>query len=158
ECEAQIRARVRNRIAATLAPPVSPAAAPAGQAAPGTTPPAPLLRGGFIARRLQMRRDLVAQQAAQAQPTPASPAPQQRSLNQQAQRTAQQAQRTTQRRPLDALRQASAQLAPALQMITQGQMSQMDLPQLQSALSDTNGNLANELNQFSSAASWQRFF
>jgi hypothetical protein len=98
-----------------------------------------------------MRRDLVAEQAAQAQPTPASPPPQQR-------QTAQQTQQQAQRRPLNALRQASAQVAPALRMLTQGQMSQMDLPELQTALADTNGNLANELNQLSSAASWQRFF
>jgi hypothetical protein len=157
ECNAQIRARVRQRIAASLVPPVNPAAPPtAGPSAhggsPAETPPAPPVRGGFLARRLQMRRDLVAQQAAQAQPTPAAPVPQQRQASQNAQ------QRTAQRRPLNALRQASAQVAPALRSLTQGQMSRMDLPELQSALADTNGNLANELNQFSSAASWQRFF
>jgi hypothetical protein len=102
-----------------------------------------------------MRRDLVAEQAAQDQPTPASPAPRQRQTAQQAQ---QPTEHTAQRRPLNALRQASAQLAPALQTLTQGQISQMDLPALQTALVDTNGSLANELNQLSSAASWQRFF
>jgi hypothetical protein len=105
-----------------------------------------------------MRRDLVAEQAAEAQPTPASPTPQQRQAAQVAQQSSQQAQRTAQRRPLNALRQTSAQVAPALRTLTQGQMSQMDLTQLQSALTDTNGSLANELNQLSSAASWQRFF
>lgn len=163
ECSAQIRARVRQRIAASLAPPVSPAAQPAAGlpatgGSPEATPPTPPARGGFLARRLQMRRDLVAQQAAQAQPTPATPTPQQRQAAQQAQRTTQQSQRTAQRRPLDALRQASAQMAPAVRTLTQGQMSQMGLPELQTALANTNGNLANELNQFSSAASWQHFF
>ena len=155
ECQAQIRARVRQRIAASLTPPTAPAATAANPAAGAATPPAPPVRGGFLARRLQMRRDLVAEQAALAQPTPATPTPRQRQAAPQAQ---QQAQSAAPRRPLNALRQASAQVAPVLRKLTQGQMSQMDLPELQSALADTNGNLANELNQFTSAASWQRFF
>jgi hypothetical protein len=148
DAEAQILQRIRERRAALLAPPVDPAPAPEGEAPPAAEPP---LRGGFLARRLQMRRDLVAQQEALAQPTPATPAPQQAVA-------AQQAQQTARRRPLDALRQASAQLAPALRNITRVELAEMDVPDLQTALANTNGSLGNELSQFTSAASWQEFF
>jgi hypothetical protein len=170
ECDGQIIQRFRERRAALLAPPADPAAPPATGlseigGSPAEVPPVPPVRGGFLARRLQMRRDLVAQQAALAQPTPASPAPQQPGAAQQTQRTAlrppraaQQAQAVAQRRPFDALRQASAQVAPALRALSQGEMSQMEVPALQTALANTNGSLSNELNQFSSAVSWQQFF
>lgn len=155
ECEAQIRQRLRDRRAALLTPPAD-AAVAAQPAQPGTepaaTPPAiPPVRGGFLARRLQQRRDLVAQQAAQAQPTPASPTPPQP-------RMAQQAQRPPQRQPVQALRQVSALAAPAMRALSPADMTKMDVPTLQSALSDTNGSLSNELNHFTSAASWQKFF
>lgn len=147
DCEAQIMQRIRERRAALLGPPADPAAADA-EAASTAEPP---VRTGFLARRLQMRRDLVAQQAeAEATPTPASPAPQPSVASQQAQRT-------TQRRPLDMLRQASAQFAPELRALTPGQVAALEVPALQAALADTSASLDNELNQLTTAASWREF-
>ena len=145
EVEAQIVRRILDRRAAAIAPPVDPnAAAPAASAA--AVPPAELpLRGGFFARRLQQRRDLVAQQAAEAQPTPASPALPQRSPQQ------------PPARAFQALRQASAIAAPAMRALTPAEISEMEVPALQTALSNTSGELSNELNRFSSATSWQGF-
>jgi hypothetical protein len=161
DASAQIVGRIRQRRAAMLAPPVDPAAAPA---APGAAPPAaeaasplPLtLRGGFIARRIQQRRELVAQEAGAA-PTPASPAPtaqQQTALRQPTPPTPPQGPS----RAMQALRQASALAAPAIQKLTQGELSAMDLTSLQTALSNSNGSLNNELGRLSSAASWQQYF
>jgi hypothetical protein len=137
EVEAQIVRRILERRAALLAPPVDPnATVPAAGAA--AVPPAELpLRGGFFARRLQQRRDLVAQQATAAvgQGTPQQP----------------------QARAFQALRQASASAAPAMRALTPGEISAMEVPTLQTALSNTSGELSNELNRFSSATSWQGF-
>jgi hypothetical protein len=162
ESSAQIVGRIRQRRAALLAPPADPAAAP-GAAAPAAPPaaegasPLPLpLRGGFIARRIQQRRELVAQEAGAA-PTPASPAP-----------TAQQQVARRQPTPpatppgpsraMQALRQASALAAPAIQKFSQVDLANMDLTSLQTELSNTNGSLNNELGRLSSAASWQQYF
>jgi hypothetical protein len=159
DASAQIVGRIRQRRAALLAPPVDPAAAGAAPnaASPAAEAASPLpLRGGLIARRIQQRRELVAQEAAAA-PTPASPPP-----------TAQQQVARRQPTPpatppgpsraMQALRQASALAAPATQKFTQGEMSAMDLTTLQTALSNTNGSLNNELGRLSSATSWQQYF
>jgi hypothetical protein len=155
DCFGQIIGRIRERRAALLAPPADPAAAPPAEAGSPAVAPLPL-RGGFIARRLQQRRELVAQQAAAA-PTPASPPS-----------TAQQ--QVTRRQPtppatpqgptraMQALRQASAMAAPAIRKLSQGDMAAMDLTMLQTALSNTNGSLNNELGRLSSSASWQQYF
>jgi hypothetical protein len=156
DCFGQIIGRIRERRAALLAPPADPAATP-GAATPAAEAASPLpLRGGFIARRLQQRRELVAQQAAAA-PTPASPPA-----------TAQQQIARRQPTPpaaphgptraMQALRQASALAAPAIRKFSQGDMAAMDLTTLQTALSNTNGSLNNELSRLSSAASWQQYF
>lgn len=159
DCSAQIVGRIRLRRAALLAPPADPTAA-ANAAAPAATPDAaaaPLpLRGGFIARRIQQRRELVAQEAGAA-PTPATPAPtaQQQVARRQPLQPATPLGRS---RAMQALRQASALAAPAIQKLTQGDISAMDLTSLQTALSNTNGSLNNELGRLSSAASWQQYF
>lgn len=151
DCEAQIMQRIRERRAALLAPPADPTAADVATDAETPSTAEPPVRGGFLARRLQMRRDLVAQQEeAEATPTPASPALQPSTAPQQAQRTAQ-------RRPLDMLRQASAQFAPELRALTPGQVADLEVPALQAALVDTSASLDNELNQLTSAASWREF-
>jgi hypothetical protein len=156
DCSAQIVGRIRQRRAALLAPPADPAAAP-GAAAPAAEAASPLpLRGGFIARRLQQRRELVAQQAGAA-PTPATPLPtaQRQVANRQPTPPAMPQGPT---RAMQTLRQASALAAPAIQRLSQGEMSAMDLTTLQTALSNTNGSLNNELGRLSSAASWQQYF
>jgi hypothetical protein len=138
-------------------------AAPAEAGSPADSAPLPR-RGGFIARRLQMRRDLVAQQAAETQPTLAPPAPQQRRAPQSQILARQQQLRQPpqalgqQRQPFQALRQASATAAPAMRALSSQDIAAMRLPALQTALSDTTGQLSNELNRFSSSASWQGFF
>jgi hypothetical protein len=155
DCSAQIVGRIRQRRAALLAPPVDPAVAPPAEAGSPAVAPLPL-RGGFIARRLQQRRELVAQQAGAA-PTPATPLPT-------AQRQVANRQPTPPTTPqgptraMQTLRQASAIAAPAIQRLSQGDMSAMDLTTLQTALSNTNGSLNNELSRLSSAASWQQYF
>ena len=148
ECEAQILRRIRERRAALLAPPAepSPAATDADEAAADAA--APPVRGGFLARRLQLRRDLVAQQEALESPTPASPAAQ----------SQQRATQARQRQPFETMRQASAAEAPMIRALTEDDISRMEVPELQQALADTNAALTNELNQFTSAASWQRYF
>ena len=175
EADAQIVQRIRERraamAAAALADPNA-AAAPApadatAAAVPPAVAPAPLpLRGGFIARRIQQRRDLVAQQAA-AQPTPAvapgsPPLPPQHQTAQRPQISGPaslgQPQGLGPRRAMQALQQASALAAPALEMLNQNDMTAMEVPDLQTALSNTSGALGNELTRFSSAASWQEFF
>lgn len=142
--EGQIVRRILNRRAALMAPPVDPnAPAPA----PGTPAAELPIRGGFFARRMQQRRDLVAQQAAEAQPTPApAAAPPQQPAG------------LAQRRTVQALRQASAIAAPAMRALTPADLAEMEVPALQTALSNTGGELSNELNRFTSAASWQNFF
>ena len=170
KADAQIVQRIRERRAAMAATLADPAAAPApGDAAavPPAVAPAPLpLRGGFIARRIQQRRDLVAQQAA-AQPTPAvapgsPPLPPQHQTAQRPQISGPaslgQPQGLGPRRAMQALQQASALAAPALEMLNQNDMTTMEVPDLQTALSNTSGALGNELTRFSSAASWQEFF
>lgn len=163
--DAQIARRIRERRAAALIPPVDPnAPVPAVDPA---IPPAelPPIRGGFLARRLQQRRDLVAQQAAEAQPTPASPAlpPQQAGgqappfAQQQALAAQQQAPAFAPRQAVQALRQASAFAVPAMRALSQSELNSMEVSALQTALSNTSGALANDLNRFSSAASWQGF-
>jgi hypothetical protein len=147
--EAQRIRRVLERRAALLAPPVDPNAPAAAQApatAAATPPVEPPVRGGFFARRMQQRRDLVAQQAAEAQPTPAVPG--------QAPPTAPQQARA---RAFQALRQTSATAAPLMRALSPVEMKGMDVPALQTALSNTGGELGNELNRFTSAASWQGF-
>ncbi len=166
EVDAQIVQRIRERRAAMAATLADPAAAPAPADAAAVSP-APLpLRGGFIARRIQLRRDLVAQQAA-AQPTPAAapgtpPLPPQQQTAQRPQISGPQgvgqAQGLGPRRAMQALQQASAIAAPALEMLKQEDMAAMEVPALQTALSNTSGALGNELGRFSSAASWQQFF
>ena len=170
KADAQIVQRIRERRAAMAATLADPAAAPApGDAAavPPAVAPAPLqLRGGFIARRIQQRRDLVAQQAA-AQPTPAAapgtpPLPPQQQTAQRPQISGPaslgQPQGVGPRRAMQALQQASALAEPALEMLNQNDMTAMEVPDLQTALSNTSGSLGNELGRFSSAASWQEFF
>lgn len=165
EADAQIRRRIRELRAVLSAPPADPAADPAAAQSPdANTPPppevAPPRRGGFFARRLQMRRDLVAQQAAEAQPTLAPPAPQPsqaQALARQQQGTSQRLPNLTQRQPRQALRQAGATAVPQLRALSQQEVANMDLAALQTALSNTSGLLSNELNRFSSAASWQGF-
>ncbi len=145
--EGQIVRRILNRRAALMAPPVDPNAPAPAPGTPAVPPAALPIRGGFFARRMQQRRDLVAQQAAEAQPTPAPTAPPQ-------QRPAPLAQG----RAFQALRQASAIAAPAMRALTPAEISKMEVPALQTALSNTGGELSNELNRFTSAASWQGFF
>ncbi len=175
EVDAQIVQRLRERraamAAAALADPnavAEPAPADATAAAvPPAVAPAPLpLRGGFIARRIQQRRDLVAQQAA-AQPTPAAapgtpPLPPQQQTAQRPQISGPQSLGQPQglgpRRAMQALQQASALAVPALELLNQSDMTAMEVPALQTALSNTSGALGNELTRFSSAASWQEFF
>lgn len=143
--EAQLARRIRDRRAAIVAPPAdpnTPAAAPAAAPLPAEPP----VRGGFFARRLQQRRDLVAQQAAEAQPTPATPGPTPPTAPQQARA-----------RAFQALRQASAAAAPMMRALSPAEMKGMDIPALQTALSNTGGELGNDLNRFTSAASWQGF-
>jgi hypothetical protein len=148
--EAQRIRRVLERRAALLAPPVdpnAPAAAPAPAADAAATPPVePPVRGGFFARRMQQRRDLVAQQAAEALPTPAAPGQAPPATPQQARA-----------RAFQALRQTSATAAPLMRALSPIEMKGMDVPTLQTALSNTGGELGNELNRFTSAASWQGF-
>ncbi|MDZ4656540.1 MAG: hypothetical protein SH868_03060 [Bythopirellula sp.] len=145
--EAQIVRRILNRRAALMATPVDPNA-PAPAPGAEAVPPAELpIRGGFFARRMQQRRDLVAQQAAEAQPTPAP-----------ATTPLQQPEGLAQRRTVQALRQASAIAAPAMRALTPADLAEMEVPALQTALSNTGGELSNELSRFTSAASWQNFF
>ncbi len=144
EAEAQIVRRIRERRAAALAPPVDPNA-PAPVPGAVVPPPQLPLRRGFFARRMQQRRDLVALLAAEAQPTPAAPI------------LPQQPPGLAQRRAVQALRQASAMAAPAMRALSPGEISLMEVPALQTALSNTSGELSNELNRFTSAASWQGF-
>jgi hypothetical protein len=170
EVDAQIVQRIRERraaMAATLDDPNAAAATAPGDAAAVPPVPAPLpMRGGFIARRLQQRRDLVAQQAA-AQPTPAAspgtpPLPPQQQTAQRPQISGPASRGKPQgvgpQRAMQALQQASALAAPALEMLNPNDVTAMEVPDLQTALSNTSGALGNELARFSSAASWQEFF
>jgi hypothetical protein len=149
KADAQLLQRIRQRRAAALIPPVDPNA-PVPAVDPAVPPVEPPIAGGFFARRLQRRRDLVAQQAAEAQPTPASPALPPQQLGGQAPAFAQ-------RQTVQALRQASAIAAPALRALTQSELSRMEVSTLQTALSNTSGALSNDLNRYTSAESWQGF-
>lgn len=137
QVEGQIIRRLRERRAAAQATAVAsgnPAAAPL-----------PRLRG-LLARRLQAQQDLVAQE--DKQPTPASPdeqKPEPLARNQAA------------RRPASRLRQATATRSPAIPNFSIADLAALDMNGLQSALANVDGALKNELNQFSSAESWQGF-
>ncbi|QEG35059.1 hypothetical protein [Bythopirellula goksoeyrii] len=137
QVEGQIIRRLRERRAAALAP----------EATPGDPAAAPIPRlRGLLARRLRAQEDLVAQE--DKQPTPASP---------DAKEAGAPARDLASRRAASGLRQATATRAPLIPNFSIADLAALDMDGLQTALANVDGALQNELNQFSSAESWQGF-